>query len=70
MDKPPGSRGAPSWIAFWEMHAGQRRSVCCAEGCGRRDVTGGHVKLARHPATAALLHTRWYIVPACPVHNR
>lgn len=67
--KPPGS-SASSWIRYWEAATCVRRTLCCAAGCGRSDVTGSHVKLAGGPVAAALLHTAWYIVPACPLHNK
>ncbi|KAF6251519.1 hypothetical protein COO60DRAFT_609036 [Scenedesmus sp. NREL 46B-D3] len=70
VDKPKGCRGC-SWIKYWALHSGHAVSTCCAEGCYRTDnISGSHVKIARGPVAAALLHTRWYIVPACPKHNK
>lgn len=70
VSKPPGSK-ASSWIVYWQQHSQQAKTVCCAEGCYRTDnIAGGHVKIASNPAAAALLHTRWYVVPACPKHNK
>lgn len=68
--KPPGAKGK-SWISYYRdnvKYAGPL--VCCAEGCYRNDLSGGHVKVASGPTAAALLHTRWYIVPVCPAHNK
>lgn len=71
VSKPPGAKGK-SWIAYYKEHA--RASgplMCCAVGCPRMDnIAGSHVKIASGPTAAALLHTRWYIVPACPLHNK
>lgn len=74
VEKPPGAKGK-SWIAYYKKHVNRKYIIqgallCCAQGCFRTDVTGGHVKIASGPTAAALLHTRWYIVPACPAHNR
>jgi hypothetical protein len=75
VDKPPGAKGK-SWIKYWETHVSKTYKIngpvmCCAEGCDRTDrISGSHVKIASGPTTAALLHTKWYIVPACPAHNR
>jgi len=70
IDKPDGFQGM-SWIGYWEKHSGMRRTACSAQGCNRTDnISGSHVKIASGPTSAALLHTRWYIVPACPSHNR
>eukprot|EP00882_Tetradesmus_deserticola_P008659 GHRQ01009130.1.p1 GENE.GHRQ01009130.1~~GHRQ01009130.1.p1 ORF type:complete len:168 (-),score=24.59 GHRQ01009130.1:1117-1620(-) len=67
--KPKGCKGC-SWIKYWALHSGHAPCTCCAEGCYRTDnISGSHVKIAGSPA-AALLHTRWYIVPACPKHNK
>jgi hypothetical protein len=69
VDKPKGAKGC-SWIKYWSVHSGHPVSTCCAEGCYRTDnISGGHVKIAGGPV-AALLHTRWYVVPACPEHNK
>lgn len=69
VEKPKGARGC-SWMKYWAVHSGHAVSTCCAEGCYRTDnISGGHVKIAGGPV-AALLHTRWYIVPACPEHNK
>jgi hypothetical protein len=69
VDKPKGAKGV-SWIKYWSLHSQCAVSTCCAEGCYRTDnISGGHVKIAGGPV-AALLHTRWYIVPACPEHNK
>lgn len=75
--KPPGAKGK-SWIAYYRDVVGKATAVsaplqlvCCAEGCSRADrLAGGHVKIASGPTAAALLHTKWYIVPECPAHNR
>lgn len=70
VQKPPGHRTG-SWISYWEKHSGDRKSCCSAQGCLRTDrLAGGHVKVASGPTTAALFHTRWYIIPVCPEHNR
>jgi hypothetical protein len=69
VEKPKGARGC-SWIKYWSLHSQCAVSTCCAEGCYRTDnISGGHVKIAGGPV-GALLHTRWYIVPACPQHNK
>lgn len=72
--KPPGAKGK-SWVVYYKDHVNttyriQGALMCCAEGCNRTDVSGGHVKIASGPTAAALLHTKWYVVPACPAHNR
>eukprot|EP00878_Enallax_costatus_P031081 GHUV01033932.1.p1 GENE.GHUV01033932.1~~GHUV01033932.1.p1 ORF type:complete len:145 (+),score=8.88 GHUV01033932.1:703-1137(+) len=69
VQKPVGSSAA-SWISYWEKYRCQLKTCCCAQGCYRTDrLAGGHVKAARGP-TAALHHTKWYIVPVCPEHNK
>lgn len=69
--KPPGAKGK-SWISYYKDHVQLSGPLmCCAEGCYRADnLSGGHVKVASGPTAAALLHTRWYIVPECPAHNK
>lgn len=72
--KPAGAKGK-SWIAYYREHVNKTYVIsgpllCCAAGCYRTDVTGGHVKIASGPTTAALLHAKWYVVPACPAHNK
>jgi hypothetical protein len=75
VDKPPGAKGK-SWIKYWEAHVSKVYKIngpvmCCAEDCSRTDrISGSHVKIADGPTTAALFHTMWYIVPACPAHNK
>lgn len=71
VEKPPGAKGK-SWIAYYREHVNKAYIIsgpllCCAAGCYRTDVTGGHVKIASGPTVAALLHTKWYVVPACAV---
>jgi hypothetical protein len=74
--KPPGAKGK-SWIQYYRDNVAKTTKgapvqlVCCAEGCSRADrLSGGHVKIAMGPTTAALLHTKWYVVPECPAHNK
>lgn len=70
VEKPAGCKGK-SWIRYYQDHARTAPMVCCAEGCYRTDnLSGGHVKIANGPTAAALLHTKWYIVPECPAHNK
>lgn len=64
--KPPGYS---SFIEFYRSATGARDPPCFAADCPSRGVSGGHVKLAASPLAAALT-LNWYIVPACPAHNK
>lgn len=58
--------------SFAEPHrkaTGQRGPPCFVCGCPNKGTAGGQVKLAP-PAAAALVKFDWYVIPACPAHNK
>ncbi|KIZ02795.1 hypothetical protein MNEG_5164 [Monoraphidium neglectum] len=62
-------RGYSSFIEFYRAATRARDPPCFAAGCRGRGTSGGHVKLAPSPLLAAF-KLSWYIVPACPAHNK
>jgi hypothetical protein len=61
--------GYSSFIEFYRAATRARDPPCFAAGCRGRGTSGGHVKLAPSPLLAAF-KLSWYIVPACPAHNK
>jgi hypothetical protein len=64
---PP--RGTSSFIDYYRRATGRPDPPCFADGCRNRGAHGGHVKLAGS-AAGALLSFDWWILPACPAHNK